>query len=126
MASKNSALTRREFDEAIKNLDLVSKVDLKALALVLREDIRAMDFATKTDLREALKPIALHLIKHDGELQEIRENMLTKKDGDRIMNRLDSIAEWILVSKDKEPVQDHRLLELESKTSDHDARLESK
>ena len=70
-----------------------------------------------------LNNLALKAIEHDARFQSIEENMLTRKDGDRIMNRLDSIAEWILVSKDKEPVQDHRLTELETKTAGHETRL---
>ena len=70
-----------------------------------------------------LNNLALKVIEYDTRFQNIEENMLTRKDGDRIMNRLDSIAEWILVSKVKEPVQDHRLTELEAKTAGHETRL---
>jgi hypothetical protein len=67
--------------------------------------------------------LAIDLLDVKERVRRIEENILTKADGDRMFNRFDSVAEWIITSKDKELVQDHRLNELESKTANHESRL---
>ena len=83
---------------------------------VTREDLQGA-------LEDAIKPLALHLIRQDDDLRQIKENMMTKLDGQRMMERFDSISEWIITSKIKEPVQDHRLKELEATAAAHETRL---
>ena len=74
-------------------------------------------------LRDQFGHLAMKFISYENRLQFVEENMITKDAEQRILSRFDSIAEWIVTSKDKEPVQDHRLTELESKTGNHETRI---
>ena len=46
-------------------------------------------------LEAGFNPLALRLIKLESDLGDLRETSMAKSDGDRIMDRLDSIAEWV-------------------------------
>jgi len=74
-------------------------------------------------LKGSLNRLAMEVIGLKEHVHSMEERMMTKDMGERMIQRFDSIAEWIVTSKDKEPVQDHRLLELEEKSANHETRL---
>lgn len=63
------------------------------------------------------------LFKCQLEIEELKKTMMTREDGLRILDRFDDFAQKYEVYGRKVQVHDHRLGELEKRSSDHETRI---
>ena len=124
-ANVQSPVTRKEFQKGLRNgfaslrKELASKKELQNGLASLREELSAkIDSNTK-----GIANLSNEILDLKNRAQRFEEVVMTKEDGEKIIKRFDTISEWIITSKDKEPVQDHRLTDLETKSSDHETRI---
>ncbi|OGR82923.1 MAG: hypothetical protein A2901_03785 [Elusimicrobia bacterium RIFCSPLOWO2_01_FULL_54_10] len=78
---------------------------------------------TQNDFLKFKDEIVHYLLKVQNKMDEVVKNMLTKADKQEIINRMDTFAQRSEDHDNKVLFHNHRINDLEVKTTDHESRL---
>jgi hypothetical protein len=82
--------------------------------------------ATKTELQEMGKRLALEIVKTQSDIRDVKQAMSglsTKADTDRIMTAIDSFANKAMGYDNARTLHGHRLTEHAERLDDHEGRI---
>jgi hypothetical protein len=113
---------RQDMDAMEKRLDSKiegTNVKMESMGKTLHMEI----IGTQNDFLKFKDDIVYHVLKQSEKIDRLEKNSMTKEEGQKIIDHIDSAMLRMETTERKNLTQDHRLNELEAKTASHETRL---